>query len=42
MNDDEIRPWGKGFVEYVGEPLAKHLLQDVGEFGDNDRSIAAT
>jgi hypothetical protein len=42
MNDDEIRPWVKGFVEYVGEPLAKHLLQDVGEFGDNDRSIAAT
>jgi hypothetical protein len=42
MNDDEIRPWIKGFVEYVGEPLAKHLLQDVGEFGDNNGSIAAT
>jgi hypothetical protein len=42
MNDDEIRPWVKGFVEYVGEPLAKHLLQDVGEFGDNNGSIAAT
>jgi hypothetical protein len=42
MNDDESQPWVKGFVEYVGEPLAKHLLQDVDEFGDNDRSIAAT
>jgi hypothetical protein len=42
MNDDEIRPWVKGFVEYVGEPLAKHLLQDVGEFGENIGSITAT
>jgi hypothetical protein len=34
-NDDEIRPWIQGFVDYVGEPLAKHLLQDVGEFEEN-------
>jgi hypothetical protein len=42
MNDDEIRPWVRGFVEYVGEPLAKHLLQDVGEFGESIGSITAT
>jgi hypothetical protein len=42
MNDDEIRPWVKGFVDYVGEPLAKHLLQDAGQFDDTNGYIAAT
>jgi hypothetical protein len=42
MNDDEVRPWIKGFVEYVGEPLARHLLQDVGKFDDNNGYITAT
>jgi hypothetical protein len=29
-NDDEIRPWIGGFVNHVGEQLAKYLLADVG------------
>jgi hypothetical protein len=41
-NDDEIRPWVQGFVDYVGEPLAKYLLQDAGEFDDKDGYVAAT
>jgi hypothetical protein len=42
MNDDEVRPWIKVFVDFVGEPLARHLLQDVGEFDDNNGYITAT
>jgi hypothetical protein len=41
-NDDEIRPWIQGFVDYIGEPLAKHLLQDVGELEDDNRHIDYT
>jgi hypothetical protein len=41
-NDDEIRPWIQSFVDYVGEPLAKHLLQDVGEFEDDNGYINST
>lgn len=42
MNDDEIRPWVKGFVDYVGESLAMHLLQDVGKFDDTSGYNTAT
>lgn len=29
-NNDDLRPWVKGFVNYVGESLAQDLLQDIG------------
>jgi hypothetical protein len=31
VQDDQIRPWIRNFVDYVGEPLAKHLLKDAGQ-----------
>jgi hypothetical protein len=30
QNDDEISPWIGGFVNHVGNHLAKYLLADVG------------
>jgi hypothetical protein len=42
MKDDELRPWVKGFVDHVGEPLARHLLQDVGKFDDSNGYATAT
>ena len=31
MNDDEVRLWIQGFVNFVGEPMAEYLLEDVGK-----------
>lgn len=37
-NNDDLRPWIKGFVEFVGEDLARTLLEDVGPSTQNQTS----
>jgi hypothetical protein len=41
MNDDEIRPWVKGSVEYVGEPL-ENIYKTSANLATTTVYIAAT